>query len=135
MLRGAGPKHPHGRGGARPAVRLGRRAIYEGRTAGSTVLGFCGLVLSGGIAMFAFWELGNFAVPFGSGSLGPAAVREDPAPAGVFRPAGETRDTDAGCTQAPIDRSSGQTTPTDCHTWTHGRETMTALLSNRTAAP
>jgi hypothetical protein len=137
MLRGAKPKHPSGRsppGSARrvsasqSVFMLGRTAVYEGRTAASKALGFCGIVLGGGAALFAIWELGNFSVPFGNGPLLPSAVREAPPP-GMFRPAGGGPETDGGCTQAPIDRSSGQTTPADCHTWAAGRETLTARLS------
>ena len=137
MLRGAKPKHPSGRSSpgnerrisaSQSVFRLRRTAVYEGRTAASKALGFCGIVLGGGAALFAIWELGNFSVPFGSGPLLPSAVREAP-PSGVFRPAGGSPETDGGCTQAPIDRSSGQTTPADCHTWAAGRETLTARLS------
>ena len=92
-------------------------------------LGFCGWALAGGTAMFAIWELGNFSVLIGNGPLRPAVVREEAPPSGAYRPAGESRDTGDGCTQAPIDRSSGQTTPADCHTWAAGRDTLTAQLS------
>ena len=63
----------------------------------------------------------------------PAPSRRGPrsSPAGAFRPAGGPQETDSGCTQAPIDRSSGQTTPADCHTSVPGHETMTALLTGR----
>jgi hypothetical protein len=136
MLRGAGPKYTSvraapgstGRGSAKSAFLLRQRAVYEGRTAATKALGFCGAVLAGGAALFAIWELGNFSVLIGNGPLLPAVVREAP-PSGVFRPAGESPETDAGCTQAPIDRSSGQTMPADCHTWAAGRNTLTALLS------
>lgn len=92
-------------------------------------LGLCGWALAGGAAMFAIWELGNFSVLIGNAPLHPAAVSEEAPPSGAFRPAGESRDTGDGCTQAPIDRSSGQTTPADCHTWAAGRDTLTAQLT------
>jgi hypothetical protein len=137
MLRGAGYKDPTSVHTAlRHAERSIRhvsssphlhqqRAALERRTA-TKILGFCGWVLAGGAALFAMWELGNFSVLIGGAPLHPAAVHEPP-PAGIYRPAGENRET-GGCTQAPIDRSSGQTIPADCHTWGPGRETMTALL-------
>jgi hypothetical protein len=86
------------------------------------------------MAFFAIWELGNFSVLIGNSPLLPAAVRE-PSPSGAFRPAGGPQETDGGCTQAPIDRSSGQTTPADCHTSVTGHETMTALLTGRRFTP
>ena len=64
-------------------------------------LGLCGWALAGGTAMFAIWELGNFSVLIGNAPLHPAAVREEAPPSGAFRPAGESRDTGDGCTQAP----------------------------------
>jgi hypothetical protein len=137
MLRGAGPKHPSfgaasgttGRGSvAKTAFPLGQRAVYEGRTAATKAIGFCGVVLAGGAALFAIWELGNFSVLIGNGPLLPSVVREAP-PSGVFRPAGGSPETDGGCTQAPIDRASGQTMPADCHTWAAGRDTLTAQIS------
>jgi hypothetical protein len=137
MLRGAIPKHPtvhSSPGNARrvsapqSVFMLHRTAVYEGRTAASKALGFCAIVLGGGVAFFAMWELCNFSILFGNGPLLPSAAREAPTP-DVFRPAGQSPETDGGCTQAPIDRSSGQTTPADCHTWAAGRETLTARLS------
>ena len=94
------------------------------------VLGLCAWTLAGGAAAFAIWELGNFSILIGNGPLHPAAIRETP-PSGAFRPAGDVRDGGGGCTQAPIDRSSGQTTPADCHTSAPGGKTMTAQLSTR----
>ena len=92
-------------------------------------LGYCGWALGIGTAAFAFWELGNFSVLIGNAPLRPAAVREEAPPPGAFRPAGESRDTRDGCTQAPIDRASGVTTPSDCHAWAAGRDTLTAQLT------
>ncbi len=103
---------------------------WKGGLESPRLLGFCGWALAGGTAFFAIWELGNFSVLIGNSPLLPAAVREAP-PAGAFRPAGGPQETDSGCTQAPIDRSSGQTTPADCHTSVPGHETMTALLTGR----
>lgn len=143
MLRGAKPKHPtvgSSPGNARQVSAsqsvflLRRKAVYEGRTAASKTLGFCGIVLGGGAALFAIWELGNFSILIGNSPLLPAAVRDAP-PAGAFRPAGGPQETDGGCTQAPIDRSSGQTTPADCHTAVPGHQTITALLTGRRFAP
>lgn len=146
MLRGAGQQQhpsvravPSGAGrGTRsvpqsPYLRR-RQAVLERRTGIAKVLGFCGWALAGGTAFFAIWELGNFSVLIGNSPILPAAVREAP-PAGAFRPAGGAQETDSGCTQAPIDRSSGQTTPADCHTSVPGHETMTALLTGRRFAP
>lgn len=144
MLRGAGEKQPlSGRAARGNTVRrhagkstypLGQRAVYEGRTAATKAVGFCSFVLAGGAALFAIWELCNFSVTIGNAPLLPAAVRQSQPP-GAYRPAGDDRNGDGGCTQAPIDRSSGQTTPTDCHTWAFGRETMVALLSGRRSKP
>jgi hypothetical protein len=141
MLRGAGAKQPPsvrtaagsaGRGVHRvppsPFLRRQQEAL-DRQTAATRVLGFCGWVVAGGAALFAMWELGNCSVLIGNAPLFPAAVREEAPPSGAFRPAGESRETGDGCTQAPIDRSSGQTTPADCHTWAAGRETLTAQLS------
>jgi len=142
MLRGAGQKQhpsvhaaPSGAGRGTRSVSQGpylrrRQAVLERRTGIAKVAGFCGWALAGGTAFFAIWELGNFSVLIGNSPLLPAAVREAP-PAGAFRPAGGPQETDSGCTQAPIDRSSGQTTPADCHTSVPGHETMTALLTGR----
>lgn len=139
MLRGAGQKHPasdlaapgsHGRGshgiGARPLLPR-RQGVVERRTGAAKALGFCGWALAGGTAFFAIWELGNFSVLFGNAPLLPAAVHESPTP-GTFRPAGESRESGGGCTQAPIDRASGNTVPGDCHTLAPVRGTMLAQL-------
>lgn len=146
MLRGAGQQQhpsvravPSGAGRGTRSVSQGpylrrRQAVLERRTGIAKVLGFCGWALAGGTAFFAIWELGNFSVLIGNSPILPAAVREAP-PAGAFRPAGGPQETDSGCTQAPIDRSSGQTTPADCHTSVPGHETMTALLTSRRFAP
>lgn len=146
MLRGATQNHhPSVRAAATGAGRgtrsipqspylRRRQAVLERRTGIAKVVGFCGWALAGGVAFFAIWELGNFSVLIGNSPLLPASVRETP-PAGAFRPAGGPQETDGGCTQAPINRSSGQTTPADCHTSVPGRETMTALLSGRHYAP
>lgn len=64
-----------------------------------------------GVALFAVWELGNFRVLLGNAPLLPAATQEGP-----YRPAGGTEEAAGGCTQAPIDRATGQTMPADCHT-------------------
>ena len=142
MLRGAGQKQPssgyaHAGSADRGAYdAIGRRtpprhnAVLERRTGAARVLGFCCWVLAGGAAFFAIWELGNFSVLVGNAPLFPAVVREAP-PADLYRPAGGGAVDEGGCTQAPIDRSSGQTTPADCHTSAPGRDTMMALLSTR----
>ena len=102
--------------------------MYEGRTAATQSArllrrrpcGRCGLLRDLGAWQFLSPDRQRPA----------ASVRCPRSPsAGVFRPAGESPETDGGCTQAPIDRSSGQTTPADCHTWAAGRDTLTALLS------
>jgi hypothetical protein len=146
MLRGAGQKHHSFVRAAAGSAGRGtrsvpqspflhrRHAVLERRTGIAKVLGFCGWALAGGTAFFAIWELGNFSVLIGNTPLLPAAVREAP-PAGAFRPAGGAQETDGGCTQAPINRSSGQTTPADCHTSVPGGEAMTALLSGRRSTP
>ena len=93
-------------------------------------LGFCGWALAGGTAMFAIWELGNFSVLIGNAPLLPAAVaRGGPACRARFARRAKAGTRGDGCTQAPIDRSSGQTMPADCHTWAAGRDTLTAQLS------
>ncbi len=144
MLREAKQKHPAflrgapGRGVPNPAQSpsLRRRpVVLERRTGFAKALGFCGWALAGGTAFFAIWELGNFSVLIGSAPLLPTTVQEA-APPGAYRPAGGGNlETDGGCTQAPIDRTIGQTTPADCHTWARGRETITALLSGRASTP
>jgi hypothetical protein len=126
-----------GSGTGRHGAFQGRRQTDpDGRSATIRALGFCGWAVAGAVAAFAIWEFGNFRVLIGNAPLLPAAVR-DTAPSGVFRPAGGSTEEDGGCTQAPIDRASGQTTPTDCHTWATGFETRTAGLYGalRTAVP
>ena len=75
-------------------------------------LGTCALGLVLGFALLAFWELGNFGLLIGNGPLLPPAANETP----LFRPAVGPEETNAGCTQAPIDRKTGITAPADCHT-------------------
>jgi hypothetical protein len=73
-------------------------------------LGLCGSILAGGVALFGIWQLSSFeAVP--GRDAAPEPLNGPTAPA-IYSPAGER----SGCTQAPIDRSSGQTKPADCHT-------------------
>ena len=77
-------------------------------------MGICGWMAAGSAAMFAIWELGNFSVLVGNRPLLPSAVRQAPPAAApvILRPTGQS---DGGCTQAPINRKSGETTPADCH--------------------
>jgi hypothetical protein len=77
-------------------------------------MGIFGSALVGAGAFLAVWHLGNVEALLGHDAAR-APVNEPPAPA-FYRPAGER----GGCTQAPIDRSSGQTTPADCHTMAPG---------------
>ena len=86
-------------------------ALAFDREQTTRTLGFCGWVVAGGVALFAIWELGNFETLLGNEPSRPAI--HEPAAPGTYRPAGETS---TGCTQAPIDRSGGHTTPADCHT-------------------
>jgi hypothetical protein len=99
----------------------------DGRSAAIRALGLCGWTVAGAVAAFAIWELGNFGVLIGNAPLLPTASRDAPEP-GVFRPAAGSAEEDGGCTQAPIDRATGLTTPTDCHTWATDLETRTAGL-------
>lgn len=145
MLRGAKQNHPssgHAAFGTAgrslenihhaTAPRQRERAL-ERPTGASKVLGFCGWALSGGVALFAIWEIGNFSVLVGNAPLLPGA-RHEATPPALYRPAGGSMDADGGCTQAPIDRSTGQTTPADCHTRAPGGgETMLAALDLRAA--
>ena len=85
----------------------GRRSLLR---KASKALGFCGSMLAGGAALFAIWQLGNFEALLGHDAA--RAPIQAPTGPGIYRPAGER----SGCTQAPIDRASGQTTPVDCHT-------------------
>ena len=143
MLRGAEQKYPprdhaHAVSPARDGLRMAPKTLLqrqpsplERRTGAAKVLGFCGWVLAGGTALFAIWELGNFSVLMG----GPEIGRDSPAP-GIYRPAGGSAEPDSGCTQAPIDRANGQTTPGDCHTSRPpGANTMTAGLGTGFTLP
>jgi hypothetical protein len=126
MLRGAGQKHPlsmrparvHSRhgvvGSGPPPLRRRQDAALERRTGLARIVGLCGWALAGGAASLAIWEIGNFSVLVGNSPLLPAVTRDAPAP-GVFRPAGGPEEPAGGCTQAPIDRATGQTVPADCH--------------------
>jgi hypothetical protein len=89
----------------------GRRSSSIGTRAGRA-LGFCSSALAGGAALLAIWQLDSFHALLGHGAA-PASAPPTPA---IYRPAGER----GGCTQAPIDRASGQTTPADCHTMAPG---------------
>jgi hypothetical protein len=98
------PSSGHGRFVCKRTLPLDREQI-------SKTLGVCGWVLAGSGAMLAIWELGNFRTLLNSDPPRPAIHQLNP-PA-TYRPAGESG---GGCTQAPIDRASGQTMPADCHT-------------------
>ena len=77
------------------------------------IIGVAGWLMAGSAAMLAVWELGSFSVLIGNGPLLPPAVHQaPPAAPRSFRPAGQS---DGGCTQAAINRKSGETTPADCH--------------------
>lgn len=90
-------------------------------------MSWCGWVMAGGAALFAFWELGGFSVLLSHEPFRPAAVHE-PARPGLIRPGAEGG---LGCTQAPIDRASGQTTPADCPASTLNAETLAAVFAER----
>ena len=130
MLRWAGQKFALSAGDA-PGRRAGRAAVtgpflrglgtFDRQTA-ATALGLCGWMLAGGTALFAFWELGGFSVLLSNDPFRPAEILQS-APPSTFHPAGEG---EAGCTQAPIDRSSGQTIPADCHTMAPGARLLAA---------
>ena len=87
----------------------------ERREARRSILGTCGLGLAVSAALYTGWQICNFPLLFGDGPLLPA-VREAPPP--MFRPAsersGEAGRNDGGCTEAAINRQSGETTPADC---------------------
>lgn len=75
---------------------------------------------------FAISYLGYFAFLSGDEPARRAAVHEPLRPGINFRPAAGPL---SGCTQAPIDRSTGQTTPADCPA------PRAATLSARLAEP
>jgi hypothetical protein len=120
MPRGAGSRQtiPAQTPGKMPTG--GRRArlpadAVERREARSSIVGSCCWAVAVSAALYAGWQICNFPLLFGDGPLLPATVRE--APPGIFRPAGassEAGQNDSGCTQAAINRQSGQTTPADC---------------------
>ena len=128
MPRGAGsrqiiPTHAPGQlsAGGGELIGKSRRARLpadpvERREARRSILGTCGLGLAVSAALYAGWQICNFPLLFGDGPLLPAAVREAPPP--MFRPAsersGEAGRNDGGCTEAAINRQSGETTPADC---------------------
>jgi hypothetical protein len=88
----------------------------EWRETKMRVLGSCGWALALSAAVYTGWQICNFPLLFGDGPLLPA-VREAPPPA-AFRPAGhrdgQAGQSDGGCTEAVINRQSGETTPADC---------------------
>lgn len=90
------------------------------------VAGFCGWTLAGGLAVFASYHLGSFSVLGGSEAARPAAVSEHFRPGMNFRPAAGLW---SACTQAPIDRSTGLTIPTDCQVAAPYTTTLTAGLA------
>jgi hypothetical protein len=107
---------PRGASRHAPSAAAGRPFFFK--TAQPTwrqqavwTLGFCGWVLAGGAALFAIWEFRSFQELLGHDPVRTNIHR--PAAPGTYRPAGESG---SGCTQAPIDRANGQTTPVDCHT-------------------
>jgi hypothetical protein len=61
--------------------------------------------LAGGVMLVALSQLAT-VLPL------PESIRAPAIAPAVYGPAGER----SGCTQADIDRSSGQTSPVDCHT-------------------
>ena len=75
---------------------------------------------------FAISYLGYFEFLSGDEPARRAAAHEPLRPGINFRPAAGPL---SGCTQAPIDRSTGQTTPVDCPA------SRTATLSARLAGP
>jgi hypothetical protein len=60
--------------------------------------------------MLAAWELGNFRTLLDPETPRPEIYRG--LPANPFQAPGKGA---SGCTQAAINRASGQTTPADCH--------------------
>jgi hypothetical protein len=85
-----------------------------------------GWALFGGATAFAIWELGGFAAHFADEPGRPAVARQMPAP---FRPTGAS-----GCTQASIDRATGQTTAGSCPAQAPSAEFLAARLTD-TASP
>src|SRR5262245_48789917 len=84
-----------------------------------------GLSVAGVLLGFVGYHVGNFAVLGGDAPARPAAVSEHLRPGMNFRPAAGLQ---SGCTQAPIDRSTGQTTPVDCGGAVPRAGTLTARL-------
>ena len=129
MPRGAGsrqiiPTHAPGhiagggQGSAAPSMRVRLPADpVERREARKSVLGSCCWAVAVSAAVYTGWQICNFPLLFGDGPLLPAAVREAPPPA-AYRPAGygdgQAGQSDGGCTEAAINRQSGETTSADC---------------------
>lgn len=105
MVRRAGRQNHAQR---RAARRDDDTAAFAQRVLGTTIW-----ALLGGAALFAFWEFGNFRVLIGDAPLLPPAAHDAPS---YFRPARGAEEPASGCTQAPLDRATGQTIPADCHT-------------------
>jgi hypothetical protein len=92
-----------------------------------TPLGLAGWAVLGAAASFAIWELGDFAIDTG-GAL-ERAGREAPRPM-LSRP-----DAKDGCSQARIDRRTGQTVIAECPARPSGTAARAAWLEGRTSSP
>jgi hypothetical protein len=113
----------HAKAGAK-ALAL-RGALASNRESIMGVGYWAGLGVGGVLAGFAIFHLGNFAVLGGDVPARPAAVTEHFRPGMSFRPATGLQ---SGCTQAAIDRSTGQTAPVGCQGATPHTATLTARL-------
>jgi hypothetical protein len=120
-----------GRDGRKQRAKAGAKAFaLRGALASNkeSIMGvgyWGGLGVAGVVAGFAIFHVGNFAVLGGDAPARPAAVSEHFRPGMSFRPAAGLQ---SGCTQAPIDRSTGQTTPVDCGGAVPRSTTLTARL-------
>jgi hypothetical protein len=90
----------------------------ERREVRRSVLGSCCLAVALSGALYTGWHICNFPLLFGDAPLLPAAIREAQPPA-AYRPAGHGdgqagQSDGGGCTEAVINRQSGETTPADC---------------------
>jgi hypothetical protein len=93
---------------ARTAVMahsLARKLVHNKEEV-TEALGWCGWALAGGFVLFASWELVGFSALLGHPRLGVPELQ----PAALM----QTAPADAGCTQAPLNRTTGLTVPGDC---------------------
>jgi hypothetical protein len=84
------------------------RRLLRDREAVADALGWCGWTLAAGALLYIAWEIGGFSVLVGQGPLLSPPALQAPMRAAATEPQA------GGCTQASLNRSTGQTKAASC---------------------